>query len=110
MTRSIMDTVDVGGKTVAYYNMSAGSIGLQAGLKSYSQVLMFMHETALKKFMESNGWEAGVDGSVAILKTGASAKIDTATIKDPVIGFIFGEKGLMASASFEGSKYTKLDL
>jgi lipid-binding SYLF domain-containing protein len=100
----------VAGKPVAYYNTSGASIGLQAGAQSYSQVLMFLTDQALAGFRDSSGWEAGVDGSVTVLKTGASGKIDTTNISDPVVGFVFGEQGLMADASIEGSKYTRLDL
>jgi lipid-binding SYLF domain-containing protein len=100
----------VGGESVAYYNTSSASIGLQIGGQSYSQVLMFLTDEALAKFRDSSGWEAGVDGSVAVLNTGASGKIDTTNISAPVVGFVFGETGLMAGASIEGSKYTKLDL
>jgi len=35
--------------------------------------------------------------------------IDTGNIKDPVVGFIFGSKGLMYNLTLEGSKITKLD-
>jgi lipid-binding SYLF domain-containing protein len=100
----------VGGKPVGYYNTSGASIGLQAGLQSYSQVLMFLTEEALAGFRASSGWEAGVDGSVAVLQSGASGKLDTTNISDPVVGFVFGEQGLMADATIEGSKYTRLDL
>jgi lipid-binding SYLF domain-containing protein len=100
----------VGGKPVAYYNTSGASLGLQAGIQSYSQVLMFLTEPALASFRDSSGWEAGVDGSVAVLQSGASGKLDTTNISDPVVGYVFGEQGLMADAAIEGSKYTKLDL
>jgi lipid-binding SYLF domain-containing protein len=100
----------VGSKPVAYYNTSGASIGLQAGAQSYSQVLMFLTEEALAGFRDSSGWEAGVDGSVAVLKTGAGGKIDTTNIHDPVVGFVFGQEGLMADAAIEGSKYSRLDL
>ncbi len=100
----------IAGEPVAYYNTSAASIGFQAGVQSYSQVLMFLEHSALEKFRASKGWEAGVDGSITLLKTGVSAGIDTSTIKDPIVAFVFGEKGLMADASIAGSKYTKLDL
>ena len=53
--------------------------------------------------------QAGVDGSVAVIDIGAGRAIDTTNIKDPVVGFVFGQKGLMANLTFEGSKYTKLD-
>jgi lipid-binding SYLF domain-containing protein len=100
----------VGGESVGYYNTSGASIGLQIGGQSYSQVLMFLTEEALASFRDSAGWEAAVDGSVAVLETGASGKIDTTNIADPVVGFVFGEEGLMADAAIEGSKYTRLDL
>jgi lipid-binding SYLF domain-containing protein len=90
-----------GGESVAYYNTSSASIGLQAGAQSYSQVLMFLTDEALAGFRDSAGWEAGVDGS---------GEIDTTNIADPVVGFVFGDEGLMADAAIEGSKYTRLDL
>ena len=67
-----------------------------------------MQDDALKKFRTSSGWEAGVDGSVTLVNVGAAGKIDTATIKDPIVGFVFGNKGLMADLSITGSKYTKI--
>jgi lipid-binding SYLF domain-containing protein len=100
----------VASKPVAYYNTSSASIGLQAGIQSYSQVLMFLTEEALAGFRKSSGWEAGVDGSIAVLQTGAGGELDTTNISDPVVGFVFGEQGLMADAAIEGSKYTKLEL
>jgi lipid-binding SYLF domain-containing protein len=99
-----------GGKNVGYYNTSGASIGLQIGAQSYSQVLMFLTDDALASFRDSAGWEAGVDGSVAVLQAGANGKIDTTNISDPVVGFVFGQQGLMADATIEGSKYTRLDL
>jgi lipid-binding SYLF domain-containing protein len=71
---------------------------------------MFLTDEALAGFRDGTGGEAGVDGSVAVLQTGTSGKIDTTNIADPVVGFVFGEQGLMADAAIEGSKYTKLDL
>ena len=67
-----------------------------------------MEEAALKKFRASSGWKAGVDGTVAMINTGAEGSIDTTKIKDPIVGFVFGQKGLMAGATIEGSKLTKL--
>ena len=47
--------------------------------------------------------EAGDTG-----KLSAEGSIDTTKIKRPIIGFVFGQKGLMADASAQGSKFTKL--
>ena len=67
-----------------------------------------MQEDALKKFRASSGWEAGVDGSVALVKVGAGGSVDTTNIKDPIVAFVFGQKGLMYNLTLEGSKFTKL--
>jgi len=50
-----------------------------------------------------------VDGSVALIKVGAGGSIDTTNIKDPVVAFVFGQKGLMYNLTLEGSKFTKLN-
>ena len=39
---------------------------------------------------------------------GAAGASDTITIKDPIIGFVFGQKGLIAGVSIEGTKFTKI--
>jgi lipid-binding SYLF domain-containing protein len=99
----------IGGRSVGYYNTAAASIGLQIGVQARAEVLMFMTQEALDRFQASDGWEVGVDGSVAVVKTGVAGEIDTTTFSDPVIGFIFGEQGLMANLSLEGAKITKMD-
>ena len=99
----------VGGRTVAYYNIASGSIGLQLGVQQKSQVILFMTQSELDKFRKSEGWKAGVDGSVALATLGAGGQIDTETAKKPIIGFIFSNKGLMYNLTFEGSKITRIE-
>ena len=98
----------MGGNTVDYYSTAAASIGFQLGAQSKRIILVFMQDAALKKFRASKGWEAGVDGSVALIELGAGGTIDTTKIKSPIIGFVFGNKGLMYNLTLEGSKYTKI--
>lgn len=100
----------VGGKTVDYYRSRSASLGAQAGVQAKTVVIAFMTKESLQKFRESKGWKAGVDGSVALVDIGAGKTIDTANIKDPVVGFVFGSKGLMYNLTFEGTKFSKLDL
>ncbi len=98
----------IGGKTVEYYSIAAGSIGLQIGAQKKNVILAFMDDEALKKFRASSGWKAGVDGSVAAINVGAGASVDTVKINEPIVSFIFGQRGLMANATIEGAKFTKL--
>lgn len=99
----------VGGKPVAYYNLAAASIGLQLGAQARSQIVLFMTPGALAKFRVSNGWKAGVDGSVALATLGAGGSIDSETAKKPIIGFIFSNKGLMYNLTFEGAKISRIN-
>jgi lipid-binding SYLF domain-containing protein len=99
----------VKGKTVGYYNIAAASIGFQLGAQARTQIVLFMNDGVLAKFRASDGWKAGVDGSVALATLGAGGAIDTETAKKPIIGFIFSNKGLMYNLTFEGSKITRVD-
>jgi len=99
----------IGGKTVDYYNMFQGSFGLQLGGEVKTVFVVFLDEEALKKFRSGEGWKAGVDGSVSLVTLGAGGTIDTHNLKDPIVGFVLGQKGLMYNLSFEGTKFTKLD-
>ncbi len=98
----------VNGKNVSYYSTAAASIGFQLGAQSKSVVLVFMKKDALKNFRESSGWKAGVDGSVAVIKWGVGEDINTIDIKEPIVGFVFSNKGLMYNLTLEGSKFTEI--
>jgi lipid-binding SYLF domain-containing protein len=99
----------ISGKTVDYYNIVSGSFGFQIGAEAKDIVLAFMTQAALDGFRASKGWEAGLDGNVALITVGAGERVDTRTINDPIVGFVFDVKGLMADISLKGAKFTKLD-
>ena len=98
----------VGGKTVDYYSLAAGSFGFQFGAQSKNIVVVFMDQDALNRFRDSLGWRAGVDGSIVFIDTGGGASANTDNVRHPVVGFVFGLKGLMANVSLEGAKFTKI--
>jgi len=96
------------GKTVEYYSLVAGSVGFQIGAQKLNLILIFMDESALKNFRMSSGWKVGLDGSVAFIDVGKGKSLDTINIKDPIVAFMFGQRGLMANATLEGAKFTKI--
>jgi lipid-binding SYLF domain-containing protein len=98
----------INGRTVDYYSTAAGSIGIQLGGQTKIVLVCFMEDEALKNFRNSAGWKAGVDGSVAMVNLGAGKSVDTITLRDPIVGFVFGQQGLMFNATLEGAKFTKL--
>ncbi|MGE5237850.1 MAG: YSC84-related protein, partial [Chloroflexota bacterium] len=98
----------VGGTTVGYYNLIAGSYGLTFGVQAMDIIIIFTTEEALSSFRASEGWEAGVDGTVALIDLGAGGRLDTTTLRDPILGFVFDVKGLMVDVSLKGAKFTRL--
>jgi lipid-binding SYLF domain-containing protein len=99
----------VGGKTVDYYSMISGSIGFQIGGQAKDIIIAFMSDEALKKFRASKGWEAGVDGNVALIKVGGGESAITAMADQPIVAFVFDVKGLIADMSLRGAKFNKQD-
>ncbi len=98
----------IGGKTVAYYNITSVSVGFQLGAQQKDIILVFLQDKALKDFRAKDGWQAGVDGSVVILDQGAQASLDTAKFNQPIVGFVVGQKGLMYNLTLEGTKISKM--
>jgi lipid-binding SYLF domain-containing protein len=99
----------IGGKTVDYYSMIVGSVGFQIGGQARDIIIAFMTSDALKKFRDSKGWEAGVDGNVALVTLGTGGKAISSMGDDPIVAFVFDVKGLMADVSMNGAKFNKLD-
>lgn len=98
----------VNGKSVQYYSTASASIGFQFGAQQKSIIIAFLTDEALNNFRKSDGWKVGVDGSVALIKVGVGKDISSETLNKPVVGFIFGNKGLMYNLTLEGSKFTKI--
>lgn len=98
----------INGATVDYYNTAAASIGFQLGAQMKTVILVFLDAGALEKFRNSDGWDVGVDGSVALVEFGAGKDINSVNLQDPVVGFVISNKGLMYNLTLEGSKISKL--
>ena len=96
------------GKAPVYYNLASLSVGLQIGAQSKAIIFLFMTQDALDKFQKSEGWSAGADASVAVLRAGANGAIDVNAVQAPVAVFVLTNAGLMANLTLEGTKITRL--
>ncbi len=96
------------GKPVNYYSSVSASWGLQAGVQTYSYVVFLITSKAVDYLNTSKGWEIGVGPTVVIVNEGAAKNLSTSTLKDDAYAFIFGQQGLMAGVSIEGSKISKI--
>ena len=95
-------------KTMGYYNIASASVGLQAGVQGYSQVMFLMTPEALNYLDSTNGWSLGVGPSIVVVDAGAAKDISTTTARYDVFAFIHGQRGLMGGIGVVGQKITKL--
>ncbi|MEM0935033.1 MAG: YSC84-related protein [Pseudomonadota bacterium] len=98
----------IGGATVDYYAALSATVGFQAGAQQYAHALFFMTPNALQNFRTSAGWSIGGDAEYAVIDRGGNVSAETLTALDPVIALIFGQTGLIAGATLEGTKYQRI--
>ena len=98
----------VNGATVDYYSTAEASVGLQIGGQQYSHALFFMTEAALGNFRTSSGWTAGADVQYVVQSNARTLTTDTTALLTPVVAVIFGQAGLLAGVSLDGTKYTRI--
>ncbi len=98
----------IGGAPVDFYSVAAASFGYQLGAMQFSHVIFFMTEDALKTFRLTDGWEIGADAEVFFRKQGVSLGITNNTLTKPIYAIVFGQRGVIAGASLEGAKYSRL--
>ena len=71
-------------------------------------ILVMNTPEAVGKFTSgAREWELSADASVAVAKMSAGGALDTTNLKAAIVSFIFGGQGLMADASFAGSRFKK---
>lgn len=97
-----------GGKPVGHYNISAASVGLQAGAQTFSYALFFMNNGALAYLDKSDGWAVGSGPSLVVADDAWAKSVTSTTLTQDVYAFPFGQKGLMAGIGLEGSKITSI--
>ena len=98
----------VKGKNRDYYRMISASIGFQAGFQKRSYIIAFVSEKMLENFVKSDGWEAGVDGSIAVVDWGIGKDINSMSFEKPIYAFVFDTKGLMYNLTLEGTKFQRI--
>src|SRR3546814_5318394 len=67
---------DGGWSSPAFYSLTGGSIGLQAGAEAKQVIIAVMTDKGLNELM-SNQFEAGVDASIAVGEIGGGAGVSS---------------------------------
>jgi lipid-binding SYLF domain-containing protein len=91
----------------AFYQMTSGSIGLQAGIQDAMLVLMVMTDRGLQALMNSQ-FTLGADASLSFATFGAGIQGGTTTAAGADIVAVARSRGLFAGMSLRGSLLTYL--
>lgn len=97
---------DRAAKKDVFMNMGVATGGLDFGIKSYREVLVFKDAATLKKFVDS-GWEFGGGGSAAAKAGGKGVGGDAAGVSNPIEVYPITSTGLAIGVSAAGRKYWK---
>lgn len=95
------------GEVAGYYNTTSASYGFQAGATKFSYALFFMDEKSLQSLDKADGFELGAAPSLVVADEGFTSDLSTKTLQNGIYAFFFGQKGLMAGISVQGTKITK---
>ena len=92
----------VGGKPIGTASLGQGSIGLQLGGQTFSEIIFFENPTALSDFKNGN-FQLAAQATAVAVSAGASAD---ANYERGVAVFTMTKAGLMYEAAVGGQKFT----
>ena len=61
-----------------------------------------------RKLQRAQGWEVGSTPNLTVVDMGTAAAINNTTATRGVYAFFYGQKGLMAGLSLDGTKITRI--
>src|SRR5215475_5713480 len=90
------------GQHIGYSDLTHGSVGLQAGGQTFSELLVFENKTALERFKEGK-LNFAADASAVVLKTGVATN---ASFVNGVAVVVSPIGGAMLEAAIGGQQFT----
>ena len=98
----------VGDATKGYYSITSASMGFQIGAQTYSLIIAFTSDAALKKFMHDDDWEADMDFNIAMADWNNDEELNDLDFGSNMVGFVFDSTGMMGNFSMEGTKFERI--
>jgi len=98
----------IAGITKGYYSITSASMGLQAGMQTYSLIIVFASDKALKKFITDDDWETDLDMNIAMADWNNDEELDDIDFGSNMIGFVFDSTGMMGNFTMEGTRFERI--
>jgi len=99
----------MGPSVVGYYQITAGSFGLQFGAQKYGLAMFFMNPQAIDYLRRNRGFSVGAGPSVVAVDKGAAKGLSTTTGLQDIYAVAFDQRGLMAGLTLQGSKISQIN-
>ncbi len=99
---------DMKGRTLGYYNTTAGSFGYQAGIKGFHYSLFLMNAKAIDRLTAAGGLQLGMGPSLVVVEKGGAMGFTTTTLDKDIYAFIYDSAGIFGGVGIEGTKITKI--
>lgn len=90
------------GQPTGFADVSAASVGLQAGGQSYAELILLQDQDAVNRF-KSNTAQLGASASAVALTAGAQGR---AQFNNGMAVYVLTNGGLMAEAAVKGQRFT----
>jgi lipid-binding SYLF domain-containing protein len=90
------------GQHIGYSDLTQGSVGIQAGGQTFSELLVFETKAALERF-KAGQFSFAADASAVVLTSGAAVN---ANFVDGVAVVVQPLSGVMVEAAIGGQKFT----
>jgi lipid-binding SYLF domain-containing protein len=92
----------------SYYRMYGTSVGIQAGARKNSMIILFLTKEALNRFINKEEWKVGVDGSISVLHWSKGTDLSSLDLKKDTVAIVFNDLGVMLNLSLNGTVFQKL--
>ena len=96
------------GKPTTEYRLTGLQLGLEVGGQAFSYAMFLMSESALEKLRSSKGFEIGADPNIVFVDAGAGVQMTTTSTQADVYTYVYGQKGMMAGISLQGTKISRV--
>ena len=99
----------VNNKIKSFHSITSASIGMTMGVQTYSLIIIFKSDKAIKDFIVDDDWESDDDKRLVIADWSSEDDLDKVDYGSDMIGFAFDSKGMLGKLSMEGTKFEEID-
>ena len=100
----------INGEMTSYHSITAASMGFQMGMQTYSLIIAFTSDQALKNFISDNDdWETEIDTKIIMAEWTTDDDVNEVDYGVSMVGFAFDSTGMMGKLSMEGTKFDSIN-